>query len=266
MAQTQFVKIDSHAHLTSDQLYPHVDQLIERAITQGVKKMVNIATCKETLERGIELAKKYPGIIYNTAATTPHDVETQGESFFPLVQKAAKEEKLVAIGETGLDYYYEHSRRDLQKIFLQRYFELARRSGLNVVIHSRGDDVFNELFRMADEQPVRPKCLLHCFTGKAHHARQAIERGWHISISGIVTFKKSEDLREVVKEIPLEHLQIETDSPYLAPQRKRGQMNEPSYLEEVAEEIARIKGVSLEQVCAETSKNSCSFFQICDNI
>ncbi len=266
MAQPQFVKIDSHAHLTSDELYPEVDQIIHRAKMSGVEKIINIATSKTTLERGLVLSEKYPDLIFNVASTTPHDVEQEGETFFPLVQKAAREGKLFAIGETGLDYYYEHSRRDLQRIFLQKYFELARHSGLNVVIHCRGDQAFTELFEIAEEQVIIPKCLLHCFTGNSSQAKQAIKHGWQISLSGILTFKKSEQLRQVVKEIPLEYLQIETDSPYLAPQSKRGETNEPSFIGEVAEEIAKVKGVPLEQVCAETYKNSCSFFQLSSKI
>lgn len=262
MGQEEFVKFDSHAHITGDALFNDVDMVIERAKEQNVQYIINIATDAITLERGIALAQKYPDMVFNTAATTPHDVEKEGESFFPHVQKAAQEGLLSAIGETGLDYYYEHSLRKLQKNFLERYFELADQMGLNVVIHCRGDEAFDDLFVIAERQQRLPHCVLHCFTGTREQAEKALSLGWLLSMSGIATFKRSEELREVIKEIPLDRLLIETDAPYLAPQSKRGERNEPSYVGEIAKIIAEVKEIDLEQVCAQIVKNAWSFFQI----
>jgi TatD DNase family protein len=249
--------IDSHAHLTSDELFPSVDAIIARAKAAGLSKVVNINTDPITLERGIALAKRYPGFIVNTGATTPHDVENDGEKDFSFFEKAAHEGNLIAVGETGLDYHYEHSNRAVQQHFLSRYLDLANRCNLPTVIHCRGDEAFSDLFQIIKTD----KILLHCFTGTDAQAKEAVKRGWHISISGIATFKKSQELRNVIKHIPLHHLLIETDAPYLAPESRRGQTNEPSYIQETARTIAAVKEVTLEEVCNQTLNNTEAFFQ-----
>ncbi len=249
--------IDSHAHLTSSEVLPEVDAVIERAKTAGVEKIVNIATDAKSLEEGIKLARKTSGI-YNTAATTPHDVEKDGEAFFSIVERST--DQLVAIGETGLDYFYEHSPKKLQQEFLSRYFDLATKVDLPVIFHCR--DAFEDLFAMADEQYRDRPAVLHCFTGTLEEARNCLDRGWYISFSGIITFKKSEDLREVAKFVPLDRMFVETDTPYLAPQSKRGKQNEPAYVIETAEKIAALKGVSLQDVEKATSQNITQFFAL----
>ena len=261
MRVEHFVKIDSHAHLTSDEMYSDVDDGIMRAKESNVTKIINICTDQVTLERGIKLAEKYPGIVYNTGSTTPHDVEREGEKYFQNFEDAAKSGKLVAVGETGLDYYYEHSNSNLQKEFLRRYLVLASQTNLPVVFHCRGDEAFDDLFQITKEYPEL-RAVLHCFTGTLEQAKEALSRRWYISMSGIVTFKRSRELRDVMKEIPLESLFIETDSPYLAPQTRRGKRNEPSFVGEVAEMIAEGRGISLEEVCKVTSSNISKFFAI----
>ncbi len=258
MNQEPFVKIDSHAHLTSDELYSDVEGILERALAAGVQKIVNINTDRITLERGLELKEKHPEFIFNTVSTTPHDVEKEGEENFPYFEKIIKGKKVVAVGEVGLDYYYAHSRKDIQKEFLKRYFDLAVETNLPVVIHCRGDDAFIDLFQF----PQEIKAVLHCFTGNLTQAQTALERGWYISISGIATFKKSFELREVIKHLPLEKLFIETDSPFLAPQSMRGKVNEPAFVGETAQTIATTKSISLEEVCRQTTENAKRFFLI----
>ena len=248
---------DSHAHLTSPSVFDQVDEIIARAKDSGVGKIVNICTDEDSLEKGLVLAKQFDWI-FNAAATTPHDVNNEGEFFFPLVEKAALNNDLAAIGETGLDYYYEHSPRALQQQFLIRYFHLAVRFQLPVVIHCR--DAFADLFSIADNAFNQPSAVLHCFTGTLEEARQVMDRGWYLSCSGIVTFKKSDSLREVIKFIPLDRLLIETDTPYLAPQSHRGKINEPAFIHETAEMIAKIKGITVEEVASTTSKNAFKFF------
>lgn len=254
--------IDSHAHVTCESIAPHIQEVLARAQSAGVKTLVNICTNAQTLALGLELSKTYPWV-YNTAATTPHDVEKEGELFFPLVEQQARAKTLIAIGETGLDYHYKHSPIDTQKHFLRAYLKLARTYQLPVVIHCR--DAFADFFEILDEEYVWDgkygPGVLHCFTGTLAEAQQVIERGWYISFSGIITFKKSEDLRQVVKEVPLDRILIETDSPYLAPQSKRGKPNEPAYLPEVAEVISQIKCVTHQLVMQSTTANAKQLFR-----
>lgn len=255
--------IDSHAHLSSAQILPEIDAVLQRAQEAGVSQIVNICTDKATLEKGLEIAKRFPWV-FNTASTTPHDVEREGELYFPLMAEHARSGSLVAVGETGLDYYYEHSARDIQKQFFIKYLHLALETHLPVVIHCR--DAFEDFFEILDVEYTdngrHAPGVLHCFTGTLKEAEEVVERGWYLSLSGIVTFKKSEELREVAKMVPLDQLLIETDTPYLAPQSHRGKRNEPSYLPETAQLIADIKGISLEELGLATFRNAKSFFNL----
>jgi TatD DNase family protein len=251
--------IDSHAHLTSIELLPEVDAIVQRALDAGVEKIINICTDQPSLEAGIKLSERFSQV-YNTAATTPHDVEKDGAKFFPYVEKAARAGQLVALGETGLDYFYEHSPKALQQAFLSRYFALGQKVDLPVVFHCR--DAFEDLFAIADKEWKGKSALLHCFTGTLEEARGVLDRGWYLSLSGIVTYKKSEELREVAKFVSLDRLVIETDSPYLAPQSRRGRQNEPAFVRETAEKIAEVKKLPVEEVIHQTAKNASQFFNL----
>lgn len=260
MAATYF---DSHAHLTSEMLYPEIDALLDRASKAAVGNIANICTDIDTLEKGLELVKRFPWI-HNVAATTPHDIEAEGELFFPIVTAAAKRGDLVAIGESGLDYYYYPHSAALQQHYLRRYLQLALECQLPIVIHCR--EAFADLFKTIDDAYMQAgkhaPGVLHCFTGSVHEAHEIAARGWFLSLSGIVTFKKSTVLQQVAKEIPLERLLIETDAPFLAPQSKRGKKNEPSYIAETARCIADLKGISVERVAAVTNENAFSLFNL----
>ena len=249
---------DSHAHLTCDQLFEHVDAIIDRARVAKVEKIVNICTNVDELLRGIALRERYPSI-YNVGSTTPHDVEKDGEAHFAAFAQAARARQLVAVGETGLDYFYEHSNREMQQEFLKRYFALATDCNLPVVIHCR--DAFADLFKFADAH-FKGKLLLHCFTGSEAEAKEALARGFLISISGIATFKRSTELRDVIKLIPLDQMVVETDAPYLAPQSKRGLVCESSYVVETGAMIAQIKGVEVDEVASVTTSNAVTFFNL----
>ncbi len=249
--------IDTHAHLTSEQILPVLDDVVARAKKAGIEKIVNICTDEKSLAEGLLLHQDAPWI-FNAAATTPHDVEKEGAVFFPFVERSALEGKLIAIGETGLDYFYEHSNRQEQQKYLSLYFSLARQAKLPLIFHCR--DAFADLFSMADEEYRGYPALLHCFTGNLDEARDVMNRGWYLSISGIVTFKKSAALREVAKYVPLDRLLIETDAPYLAPQSHRGQLNEPAYLSETARAIAETMGISVDKLAAATVENAARFF------
>jgi TatD DNase family protein len=254
---------DSHAHLCSDRIFPTVDAIVERAKIQNVNHILNICTDIDTLEKGLALQKKYPWI-YTAAATTPHDAEKEGEAVFPTIAHHARNGNLAAIGETGLDYHYYRESSEIQQHFLRRYFQLALECHLPIVIHCR--DAFEDFFKILDKEFIingkHAKGVLHCFTGTMDEAKEVIARGWYLSLSGIITFKKGgEDLSEVAKWVPLDKLLVETDSPYLAPQTKRGHVNEPSYLPETVATIAQAKGISPAEVAAQTSANAFNFLQ-----
>lgn len=246
---------DSHAHLTSPDVLPDLPAVLERAKKAGVDRIVNICTCRTTLEEGLKLK------LINAGATTPHDVEKDGEVDFPVFERAAKDRLLVAIGETGLDYHYQHSDRKVQQKFLVRYLHLAAEVGLPVIFHCR--EAFEDLFSIVDQEyPRTSPAILHCFTGTKEEAEGVFERGWHLSLSGIVTFKKSESLREVAKFAPIKQLLIETDTPYLAPQSKRGRQNEPAFVVETAACIAEARGISLESIAKHTHENGTRLFRL----
>ena len=184
----------------------------------------------------------------------PHDVEREGESAFDSFAQAARSHLLAAIGETGLDFYYKHSNPLIQKEFLVRYLYLAIECKLPVIFHCR--QAFDDLFAITDQHYSKgAPAILHCFTGTLGEAKAVLERGWMISFSGIITYKNSEPLRDVARFVPLESILIETDSPYLAPQSKRGQPNEPSFIVETARCLADLKKVSLEEIARTTTAN-----------
>lgn len=248
---------DSHAHLTSDSVYPEIDAVLERARKAGLSRIANICTDPLTLERGIELVKANSWV-YNVGATTPHDVEKEGAEVFPIFEKAAREGQLVAVGETGLDYHYEHSSKKLQQEFLVRYMTLAQDLNLPIVIHCR--EAFEDLFAIAGD--VKVPLILHCFTGTVQEAEKVIEKGWYLSLSGIVTFKRSEELCEVAKIVPLSQLLIETDTPYLAPAPYRGKQNEPAFVVHTARHIAKLREMAVNDLANATSENASRVFEI----
>lgn len=253
--------VDTHAHMADERLWNRIDEYMEEAKAWGISKVVNINTDRETLARGLELKEKYSWL-YNAGSTTPHDVERWGERDFPLFEKMAREKKLIAIGETGLDAFYKHSPLELQEHFLRKYFRLAKEVKLPVIIHCR--EAFSDLFRIAKEEYREAGAylplVLHCFTGNLEEALKAVDFGWYISFSGIITFKKSESLRDIVRHLPLTSLFIETDSPYLAPQSVRGEINRPRFVQETAKCIAIEMGKDLEEVARVTEENAERFF------
>jgi TatD DNase family protein len=250
---------DTHAHITSQELYPDIDGIISRAKNNQVNYIVNVASDLSSLEKGLLLRKKYP-FVYLAAAIHPHDTEKNNEEFQKKIQLCLQDKKLVAIGEIGLDYFYKHSTPEIQKKSLIQDLMIASEMNLPVIIHCR--EAFNDLFPIMDKHYPKKEVVLHCFTGTILEAREAIKRGWKISVSGIITFTKSLALQETVKEIPIENLFIETDSPYLAPLTYRGKTNEPSYIIETAKKLAMIQSLTLDEVAAKTTENALNFFKI----
>lgn len=246
---------DSHAHLTSSELYPAIHEVLTRAENAGVKKIINICTDEEHLKKGIALSEQYKWI-HNAAAVHPHDAEKFGNVFFPIVEKNVN--RLLAIGETGLDYHYQFSQKSIQQEFLRLHIQLAKRFHLPILIHCR--EAFEDFFEIFDSEGGCSG-ILHCFTGTMHEAEEGLKRGLYLSFSGVVTFKKSTDLRDVVRKVPLDKLLIETDAPYLAPQSKRGKVNEPAFIVETAEVVAALKEVSLQQLAEVSSQNAYKLFK-----
>jgi TatD DNase family protein len=253
--------IDSHAHLTGDAVFEQIDDVLQRAQAAGVTDIINICTDATSLQRGLDLVCPW---VHHAAATTPHDVEKWGKRDFGFIAQCARSGLLKAVGETGLDYYYEHSARELQKHFLRQYLHLALECSLPVVIHCR--EAFADFFEILDaEYTVNGKLapgVLHCFTGTMQEAEEVLKRGWMLSLSGIVTFKKSIGLQDVAKHVPLDQLLIETDTPYLAPQSHRGKPNEPAYVIETAHFIAALKGIAPAEIARITADNARTLFKI----
>jgi len=253
--------IDSHAHLTGEGCFAHLDELLKRAVDASLQSVINICTDSETLKRGLALQERVESPrIFNAAAPHPHDVDREGASFFAAVEAAALDGKLVAIGETGLDYHYTHSSPENQQLFLRKSMQLATSCKLPVIIHCR--EAFHDFFPILEEEFPTIGGVLHCFTGTLEEASRALARGFYISFSGIVTFKKSTDLQEIAKKVPPDRLLIETDAPFLAPQRQRGKPNEPAFLQETASFIAALRGISLEELGEVTSSNAKQLFRL----
>jgi TatD DNase family protein len=245
---------DSHAHLSCEKVLPIANEMIIKAASSGIKRIINICTNSHELNEGLKL--NYPGL-YHAAATTPHDVD--GDKDLSLDYFEEKIHSLIAIGETGLDYYNAKASALMQRKFLIRYLNLAVKFNKPIIFHCR--NAFKDLFSIVDDYyPKSAKAILHCFTGTQEEADLVIEKGWYLSLSGIVTFKKCTDLQKVASTIPLDQLLIETDTPYLAPQSKRGIINEPSFVIETAECIAKIKNLPLEEIANKTWENSCKVF------
>jgi len=249
--------IDTHAHLTAPEMLTDLEAIIERARAGGIEKIINVCTDEKSLRLGLDLARKVPWI-YTAAAATPHDVSRIGTAFFASVEQEASRGTLIAIGETGLDYHYEHSERSDQQKHLLRYFDLAKRRALPLIFHCR--EAFGDLFSLADAHLGPWPAVLHCFTGSLKEAMQGVERGWYLSFSGILTFNKAEALREVAAHVPEDRLLLETDAPYLSPQKWRGARNEPAYLLDTACMLAEIKKKSLKELEQITRQNARSLF------
>lgn len=249
--------IDSHAHLTSSPLRENIDAVLARAKAVGIESIVNICIDADGIQLGLSYKERYPWI-YNAGAVHPHDAEKDGEQLFPIVAQHARAKNFVAIGETGLDYFYQHSSQEIQQQVLRKHLHLALECKLPVIIHCR--EAYADFFSILDTEYKHGPGVLHCFTGTLDEAKQGLERDLYISLSGIVTFKKSAELREVAKLVPMNRLLIETDAPFLAPQSHRGKPNEPSFIVETALVIAAVKGVSLAELAQATSANANRLF------
>lgn len=253
--------IDTHAHLTFPEYKIDLPEVIQRAKEAKLEAIINIALDDEALKNSLRLAEEYPGYIFNATGLHPHDASQWNEEIPQKIRKLAKEKKIIAIGETGLDYHYKLSPADIQKKVFRKFLQLAQELDLPAIIHSR-EASKDTMLIIHEENQGKLKGVLHCFGGDMALAKEALDIGLLISFTGNITFPKADKIRNAAKEIPLDRIMIETDCPFLAPQAYRGKRNEPAYVVEVAKQIAEDKGLSIEEVSAQTTKNARKFFKI----
>lgn len=252
---------DSHAHITDEKFDEDREQLIDLLRQEGVSNIVNPGVDTQTSIDAIELAEQHD-FIYAAVGYHPHEVENISDVDIEKIKELAlSSDKVVAIGEIGLDYYYDFSPREKQKEYFIKQIQLANELGLPFVVHDR--DAHGDCFDIIKKYKApETGCVLHCYSGEVELAKEYIKLGCYISIPGTLTFKNNRKTIDVVKEIPMEWMLIETDSPYLAPVPMRGKRNNPSYVKYVADKIAEIKGMSYDEVCRITSENAKKFFAI----
>lgn len=252
--------IDSHAHIHFKDFEGKVDELLARARDAGVSVIVNVGTDLASSREVVALAEKYSQI-FAVVGVHPHDVAKMAASDLEALADLAKHPKVVAIGEVGLDYYYEHSPREIQQSRLRDFIRLARQSGKPLVIHCR--DAFNDCFPIFDSEDAwSVGGVFHCYAGDAKTAAYIASKGFYVSFSGIVTFKKATDLQEAARVVSSNKILVETDCPFLAPEPHRGRKNEPAYVKLVAEKVAQLRGISLSEISQATTENVFELFRL----
>lgn len=250
--------VDHHCHLDFPQFAEARDDIVARAHEAGVGLMVTINTQIRNFPDVLEIAEAYPGV-FCSVGTHPHYADQELEIPTSRIVELSRHEKVVAIGEAGLDYHYQRSPRDAQEEGFRRHIAAARETGLPLEIHARDADEDTARI-LEDEYAKGPfKAILHCFTGGADLAERAVALGLFVSFTGIITFKAAAELRAVAGAVPLDRLLVETDAPYLAPVPYRSKTNEPAYVRHTAEKLAEVKGVSFEELAAATTDN---FFRL----
>jgi TatD DNase family protein len=250
--------IDSHCHLDFPDFADDLDAIVTRAAEAGIGRMVTISTRVKRLGDLIAIAERFPNV-YCSVGTHPHHADEEDGIAPDELIELTRHPKVVALGEAGLDYFYHNSSPEAQARGFRAHIAAARATGLPLVIHTReADDDCRRI--LEDEVAKGPfRAVLHCYTGGRELAMRAIELGLSISFTGILTFKKSQNLRDLAAELPADRIMVETDSPYLAPGKFRGNRNEPAYVVEVARVLAETRGVSLDEIARQTTEN---FFRL----
>jgi TatD DNase family protein len=249
--------IDSHAHLTDERLLSDVDGVVARARAAGVEAVVTIGTRPDDWRAALEVARRFPGV-YAALGIHPHAADLASAPVFAELRALLDEPAVVGLGETGLDYFYDNAPRQAQRASFLRHLELSRETGLPVVVHSRSaDDDLRDV--LSDARDVRG--VLHCFAGGRALLERALEVGWYVSFSGMITFSKYED-QELVRAVPGDRLLVETDSPYLAPVPHRGKTNEPAFVPLVALKAAEIRGEDPAAFAAAAARNTRAFYRL----
>jgi len=252
--------IDSHAHLDYPQFDDQLDDVIDRAAGLGVREMITIGVKLSTASRPRDIAETYDNIWFS-AGIHPHEAGKEADaSNYDAIIEAVDHPRCVAVGEAGLDYFYDYAPRQAQADSFRTQIAVARDTGLPIIVHARDadDDMIKILRDEMDKGAFTG--VLHCFSSGAGLAQAALDIGFYISFSGIITFNKSVELREIAKSVPLSRILVETDSPYLAPTPYRGKTNEPGYTRYVCEKVAEIKQVELTEMARQTRQNTYDLF------
>lgn len=250
--------VDSHCHLDFPDFAAELDAVVERARTAGIGRMVTISTRVRKFPQVLAVAEKYPDV-FCSVGTHPHNAHEELDIDAKALVALTRHPKVVALGEAGLDYHYDKSPRDAQAQGLRQHIAAARETGLPLVIHSRECDA--DMSHILEEETGKGAfpAVLHCFTGGRDLAFKAMELGLYIGLTGILTFKNGQDLRDIARDLPAERILVETDSPYLAPLPYRGKRNEPSYVVQTAKVLGETRGVSEAEIARQTTEN---FFRL----
>jgi TatD DNase family protein len=254
--------IDSHAHIQGKEYAGEAADVIARARAAGVEKIIAVGGAGDMSSNteAVALADSFPNI-YATVGMHPHDAKDVGADELRALRELTSHPKVIAVGETGLDYYYNHSPHEVQRRVFAQFIGMARETGLPIVVHER--DAAQEAAELLRSEGSRElHGVIHCFTGNYEAACDYLDLGFYLSFTGIITFKNAEPLRDVVRKVPLERMLVETDSPFLTPMPHRGKRNEPAFVRLVAETVAKVKGISLEEVAERTSQNVQDLFAI----
>jgi len=253
--------IDTHAHLTYSQFHQDLDSYLVRSREAGVKTWITIATGPEEIGRVLELTAKYDNM-YAALGFHPHEAKNIAPEHLTLLKDSAKNEKVVAIGETGLDFFYDHSPRDTQKEIFRKHLHIAAEIQKPVVIHTR--ESFDESMEILDEFEGKLKnVVIHCYSGSITQTKYLLDKGYYISFTGIVTFKKTDDVRTAAKMVPLNRLMVETDCPFISPEPVRSKHPcEPAFLKHTAAKIAEVKNIPLEDFAEQVTATSKEFFNL----
>jgi TatD DNase family protein len=251
--------IDTHAHLEMEQFDVDREAVITRAADVGVTTVITVGTTLSDCEKAVALTRRYKSV-YAAVGIHPHEVKDIDAATYDALRVHARQEKVVAIGEIGLDFFYDLSPREVQLQCFQKQLTLAEELDLPVIIHDR--EAHSEVLKILRSRMGSLRGVLHCFSGDQGMAYECLDLGFHLSVAGPVTYRKADQLRAVAKEIPLEKLLIETDAPYLAPQPYRGKRNEPAYVLETARYLAAIRGIPVEDLERHTTDNACRLFGI----
>jgi TatD DNase family protein len=251
---------DSHLHLTDDAFVHDLDDVLSRAAAAGVRELVTVASDIDDSGQALELARSRSGL-WCSAGLHPHQASEMSPAAIREIERLAGEPEVVAIGETGLDFFYDHSERSAQRASFIAQLEVAERLELPVIVHSRDAD--SDMEAILADFDDRVTGVLHCFTGGETLLTTALDRGWYVSFSGIVTFKRYEDA-DLLRRVPDERLLIETDSPYLAPVPRRGRRNEPANLAHTCAAVAGMRGTSSVDIAAVTRSNAIEFYGLAE--
>ncbi len=252
--------IDSHCHLSLDNNIMDIENILNRARSSGVRKYLNISTKSNDFETLIDISSTYDDIFF-TLGIHPHESKETNNDILKIIKNNLDNKKLLGIGETGLDFYYNHTDKKTQIKSLEYHIDLAQESKLPLVIHMR--DAEDDLVRIFTDKMKKKEFtgVIHCFTGSLKFAKHILEMGFYISASGIITFKNSENLRNTFKQIPINRLLVETDSPYLAPVPNRGKTNEPSFITHTIQKLCEIHNIKYDKMCELTSMNFKNLFK-----